>query len=192
MNELTKKIEAILFYKGTPTSLKDLTKATGAKGKDVENALVELRENLEDRGIVLQENAEKYTLGTAPEMSEIIEKFRKEELNKNLSKAALETLSIILYKNGIHRAYVDYIRGVNSSFILRILSMRGLIEHSVDPSDSRRYIYKPTFELLSLLGIKNIGELPEYDEIMQKLDESYKIINEMNTESDGAGNTAEA
>lgn len=188
MKELTKKIQAILFYKGDPVSLKELAKVTGANKKELQEAITELKQSLEGQGLVLQETGEEYTLGTAPETSDIIEKFRREELDKNLSKAALETLTIILYKGGVHRGYIDYVRGVNSSFILRILSMRGLIERSVDPTDQRRYVYKPTLELLSLLGLKNTGELPEYDEITKKLDESYQIINEMNTDAEEDGN----
>ena len=118
--------------------------------------------NLENRGIALQENGEEITLGTTPEMSDIIENLQKEELNRELSKASLETLSIILYKNGATRAEIDYIRGVNSSFTLRALSVRGLIEKTLDPKDNRRYIYKPSFETLSFMGVKAVEELPDY------------------------------
>ena len=72
-----------------------------------------------------------------------------------------KTLSIILYKNGVKRSEIDYIRGVNSSFILRALSIRGLVDKVVDPDDNRRFIYKPSFDLLSFMGVTSIKELPE-------------------------------
>jgi segregation and condensation protein B len=143
-------------------SRKRLSEFLGVGQIEVNESLEKLKENLKDRGIVLQEKENEITLGTRPELSDIIEKLQKEELNKELSKASLETLSIILYKNGVGRSLIDYIRGVNSSFTLRALSIRGLIEKRIDPEDSRRYIYKPTFELLSFMGVKSVEELPDY------------------------------
>jgi segregation and condensation protein B len=120
-------------------------------------------------------------LGTAPELSKLIEDLQKEELNKELSKASLETLSIVLYKNGASRAEIDYIRGVNSSFTLRALSVRGLVEKMADIKDNRRYIYKPSFELLSFMGVTSIEELPDYTEVSSSLDVAAKNLEEENT-----------
>ena len=118
------------------------------------------------------------SLGTAPELSDLIENLQKEELNKELSKASLETLSIILYKNGANRSEIDYIRGVNSSFTLRALSIRGLIEKITDPKDNRRFIYKPSFELLSYMGIKSVEELPDYSEVSNSIEIAAKNLEE--------------
>ena len=176
---LTQKIEAILFFKGEPISLKKLGEILKVSSDEITEAVIELNNTLKDRGSVLLEKEGEITLGTNPETSEIIEKLQKEELNKELSKASLETLSIVLYKNGVTRAEVDYIRGVNTSFTLRMLSIRGLIEKTVDSKDTRRYIYKPTFELLSFMGVKNVEELPEYRETNQNL---TQVSNQMEEE----------
>ncbi|MFA5095164.1 MAG: SMC-Scp complex subunit ScpB [Candidatus Paceibacterota bacterium] len=189
--ELQQKIEAILFFKGEPMSRKKLAEFLGVGQIEVNEALEKLKENLKDRGIVLQEKENpastrgdsstrggEITLGTAPELSGLIEKLQKEELNKELSKASLETLSIILYKNGVNRSLIDYIRGVNSSFTLRALSVRGLIEKSLDPEDSRRYIYKPTFELLSFMGVKSVQELPDYELVNNSIESSAQNLAE--------------
>ncbi len=157
------EIEAILFFKGEPISRKKLSEFLKVDKIEINESLEKLKESLKNRGIVLQEKENEITLGTAPEFSNLIEKLQKEELNRELSKASLETLSIILYKNGVNRALIDYIRGVNSSFTLRALSVRGLIKKDIDPEDHRRYIYKPTFELLSFMGVKSVKELPDYD-----------------------------
>jgi len=169
---LEQKIEAILFFKGEPISRKKLGEFLGASMTEINENIERLKDNLKDRGIVLQEKEDEITLGTAPELSDLMEKLQKEDLNKDLSKASLETLSIILYKNGVSRSLIDYIRGVNSSFTLRALSVRGLIEKSLDPEDNRRIIYKPTFELLSFMGIKSVEELPDYEIVNKSIESS--------------------
>jgi len=182
MDNLESKIEAILFWKGEPTPIKRLAEILGAKESEIKDAIFNMKQNLTGRGIVLQEKDGEVTLGTAPEFSTLIENLQKEELNKELSKASLETLSIVLYKNGASRAEVDWIRGVNSSFTLRALSVRGLVERIPDPGDARRYLYRPSFELLSYLGVKRVDELPEWGEINTEIlrKEREKIEEEKN------------
>lgn len=185
------KIEAILFFKGEPMSRKKLSEFLEIGQTEVNESLKKLKESLKSRGIVLQEKENpastredsstrggEITLGTAPELSDLIEKLQKEELNKELSKASLETLSIILYKNGVSRSLIDYIRGVNSSFTLRALSIRGLIEKNIDPEDNRRYIYRPTFELLSFMGVKSVEELPDYGLVNNSIELSAQNLEE--------------
>jgi segregation and condensation protein B len=178
---LEQKIEAILFFKGEPVSLKKVEDILKVSKEEINEAVLNLKKNLENRGVVLTENDNELMLGTAPELSKLIEDLQKEELNKELSKASLETLSIVLYKNGVSRAEIDYIRGVNSSFTLRALSVRGLVEKTVDTKDNRRYIYKPSFELLSFMGVKSIEELPDYAEVSSSLNVAAKNLEEENT-----------
>lgn len=109
-------------------------------------------------------------LATAPEVSGVIEKVRKEELSRDIGKAGIETLSVILYKGPVARSEIDYIRGVNSTFILRNLLIRGLIERISNPKNQRSFLYKPTFELLSFLGISSIEELPKFKAVQQELE----------------------
>ena len=175
---LEQKIEAILFFKGEPVSLKKLEDILKVSKEEIAEAILNLKNNLANRGIALIEKENEITLGTTPELSKLIEDLQKEELNKDLSKASLETLSIVLYKNGVSRAEIDYIRGVNSSFTLRALSVRGLVEKIVDSKDNRRYIYKPSFELLSFMGVKSIEELPEYAEVSNSLNVAAKNLEE--------------
>src|SRR3989344_4135733 len=108
---LESKIEAILFFKGEPMSREKLASILKVPKNEIGEALESLKNSLANRGIVLQENGDELMLGTHPDMSAVIENLQKEELNKELSKASLETLSIILYKNGANRAEIDYIRG---------------------------------------------------------------------------------
>ncbi len=181
---LEAKIEAILFYKGEPVTLKKLGESLKVSPGELLEAVARLKESLRERGIVVLEKENELSLGTAPELADLIEELEKEELNKDLSKASLETLSIILYKNGANRALIDYIRGVNSNFILRALSIRGLVERVVDPADQRRFIYKPTFDLLSFMGVKNIEELANYQETINSINEAEQGLNEMMKENE--------
>lgn len=179
--KLESKIEAIMFFKNEAISIEELCKILKMPKDEIEKSINNLKNDFENRGIVLVRKDEEVMLGTHPELSNLIEEIQKEELNKDLSKASLETLSIILYKNGATRREIDYIRGVNSGFTLRILSIRGLIEKTVDKEDARSIIYKPSFELMSYLGIKNLNELPKYDELLLKLNQNIKNANENET-----------
>ena len=106
-------------------------------------------------------------------MSSLIEKLTKEELMKDLGKAGLETLSIILYQGPLPRAEIDYIRGVNSQFILRNMLIRGLIEKVENPADRRSFLYKPTMQLLAHLGLSSTSSLPDFD-VVRKNIEAFK------------------
>ncbi len=112
-------------------------------------------------------------LTTSKDTSELIEKLTKDELVKDLGKAGLETLSIIIYQGPLSRAEIDYIRGVQSNFILRNLMIRGLIEKVTNPKDQRSFLYKPTFELLTYMGVTKIEDMPEFAKAKEEI-ESYK------------------
>ena len=168
---LEQLIEAILFWKAEPISIKKLAEACGKNEGEIQDALTVLEKSLENRGVKLVRKNDEVLLGTSPEASELIEKLTKEELSRDLGKAGLETLSIILYKGPITRAEIDYIRGVNSSFILRNLQIRDLVEKITDPNDARRFLYRPTFALLQHLGVTKVEDLPEYGELEKKLQE---------------------
>ena len=182
-SSIDKIIEAILFWKNEPISIEKLASMAKTDTQTTESALKNIETKL-DSGIVLMRNGDKVALRTSPEASEIIEKLQKEELSKELSKAALETLTIVLYKSPVRRSTVDYIRGVNSQFIIRHLEARGLVEKIDDPKDQRVNLYKPTFELLSYLGIKDEKELPEFDVLREKVEVfANEELKETETES---------
>ncbi|MFA5934499.1 MAG: SMC-Scp complex subunit ScpB [Candidatus Paceibacterota bacterium] len=172
-NNLEKQIEAVLFWKGEPVSIKKLSQIFSKTEEEISITMKILEEKLVGRGITLIFKEDEVTLGTSKEVSEIIEKLTKEELIKDLGKAGLETLSIIIYQGPISRAEIDYIRGVQSNFILRNLMIRGLVEKVTNPKDQRSFFYKPTFEMLSYLGVSKIEEMPEYLAAKAEI-ESYK------------------
>lgn len=162
---LEAQIEAILFWKGEPVSLKKLAELLSAKPEQIISALTLLKNNLEGRGVALVEKDGEVMLGTTPAVSSLIEKLTKDELSRDLGKAGLETLSIILYQGPITRSEIDYIRGVNSTFILRNLLIRGLVEKVPHEEDARSFKYRVTFETLTHLGVRSIDELPDYQKV---------------------------
>jgi len=166
---LSKQLEAVLFYRAEPVSLKELAKILDSSPEDILLASQKLKADLADRGISLLSTEAELELVTNPEQSDLIEKMAKEELNKELGKAGLETLTIILYQGPISRPEIDQIRGVNSSFILRHLMIRGLVERIIDPKDSRRWLYQGTIDLLRFLGLESLDQLPEKDIFKQEL-----------------------
>jgi segregation and condensation protein B len=172
--QLDSSLEAILFFKSEPISVKKLALLLDTSEEEIGAALSTLKEKLSERGIRLIQNGEEVMLGTAPEMSPLIEKITKEELTRDIGKAGLEILSIILYRGPISRREIDYIRGVNSSFMVRNLLIRGLIEKTESKEGERSFSYKPTFELLSFLGVTKVEDLPEFEEVKKEIQEFNK------------------
>lgn len=178
---LESKIESLLFYKGQPVSFKELSSSFGVGQEEIKKALGDLQNSLLGRGITLVLGENEAMLGTNKQMSEFFENLRKEELSKELSRASLETLSIVLYKGKVLRSEIDYIRGVNSTYILRNLAVRGLVDKISDPKDSRVSLYTPSLELLSSLGVSSINELPDYENVLKTLES--KILDKKEDET---------
>lgn len=167
---LESKIEALLFWKAEPLAIKELAKILGKNTEEVTVALIHLQNSLAGRGVEIVRKDDEVSLATASGISSLIETLAKEELSKEVGKAGLETLTIILYRGPISRREIDYIRGVNSQFIVRNLLVRDLIEKVPNPKDQRSFLYRPTFTLLSYLGIKEIKDLPEYAEVQAEIE----------------------
>ncbi len=171
MLNLESKIESVLFFKNEPVSVVELGKWLVEKPDAVRTALLNLQDFYKNRGIVIVSDGEYVSFGTHPSISELIENLQKEELSRELGRAGLETLSIILYKGPISRREIDHIRGVNSGFILRSLLIRGLIERTESASNERSYSYKATLKLFEHLGITRREDLPEYQNAFKKIKE---------------------
>jgi segregation and condensation protein B len=187
MNNLEKQIEAVLFWKGEPIFNKS--------EEEILVNLTELEKSLSGRGIVLIRKENEVALGTSKDTSELIEKLTKEELVKDLGRAGLETLSIIIYQGPLSRAEIDYIRGVQSTFILRNLMIRGLVEKIQNPKDQRSFLYKPTFELLSYLGLSKIEEMPEFAKAKEEIEgfkNAQKSVEEKEEVSEEINSTADS
>ncbi len=160
---LEQKIEAILFYKNEPVRKDWLASVLEVDDSSLTESIQNLSASLQGRGISLIDNKIEISLTTSLETKDLIEKIAKDEMSRDIGKAGLETLAIILYNDGATRKEVDYIRGVNSYFVVRSLSTRGLIEKYVDEG-TKSIKYRATTELLAHIGLKNLAELPSLTE----------------------------
>ncbi|MDO8504558.1 MAG: SMC-Scp complex subunit ScpB [Candidatus Liptonbacteria bacterium] len=195
MNEPNQKLaalEALLFIHGEPMSVKKIGEVLKL-GKDETSAVISEFEKLlssEDRGLELLSTGDRVQLRTKPSLNSALEEFVKAELSEELSPASLEVLSLVAYLGPISRAKLEYIRGVNSSFILRSLMIRGLLDRHTDPENSLAYLYDASFGLLGHLGLKSAKDLPEYEKFKILLTEAESAPKPEN-EPEGVPNSEE-
>ncbi|QQR79129.1 MAG: SMC-Scp complex subunit ScpB [Candidatus Moraniibacteriota bacterium] len=162
---LQSKLEALLFMSGEPIAHARLAELLDIKLADLKAVISALSERYVrelDSGLMLIEHAGKVEMATKPIHATLVDAFTKATLQETLSKAALEVLSIIAYRAPIARHEIEAIRGVNCSYTLRALLIRGLIERQGNPEDARGYIYRPSFRFLEHMGLARIEELPDY------------------------------
>lgn len=161
---IASRIESLLFMNGEPLPRARLAKLLAVPERDIAAGLDVLRGRYgdADAGLTLIEKGKDVEIATKPCNAAVVEKLVAADREETLGKATLETLAIVAYRSPVSRAAIDAIRGVNSSFALRSLLLRGLIERRPNPLDAREYEYAPSFRLLELLGIASVEELPEY------------------------------
>lgn len=174
---LASVLESLLFMSGEPISFARLAKILSSN----EDQIILLVEALADKyindrqcGLQIIIKDKKVLLATKPENTKEVEALTKSSIQENLSKVALEVLSIIAYRSPISRSEIEAIRGVNCSFTLRNLLLRDLIERQDNPKDAREYVYFPTFRLLQSLGLRGTEELPDYKTL--SVDERLKML----------------
>lgn len=177
---LAAKIEALLFSEGGTLTRKKLAQVLNESEEAVAVAVAELKHAKEGSALSVVETEREVTLAVSSDASSVVREAFERELGREVGDAGLEVLSIILYRGPSTRAEIDYIRGVNTSSTVRLLTARGLIERALNPKDSREYLYRPTVELLAHLGVRSTSELPEYGKITSELaafEESQKAMN---------------
>jgi len=166
MSSLKSKIESLLFISNQPLTLKKLANLTKSNPDKVKRAIRELRAdyNQKDKGIAIQKIGDKVQMVTAGDNAKVVKDYIKEETTGELSRASLETLTIVAYRGPITRAELEQIRGVNCAIILRNLLMRGLIAETTDKKKMQT-VYNITFDFLKFLGINEQSELPDYEKL---------------------------
>jgi len=157
-------IESILFTRGEEMSLAQLAKIIEVSKKEVSEAIDELviEYKKDKRGFNITIVSENVQMVTNPENAEFVEKTIKKNLQENMSRTALEVLAIVAYRGPVSRADIEAIRGVNSSFTLRNLLMRGLIVKSTNENDQRGYLYNISMDFMKKMGLGEIADMPEY------------------------------
>lgn len=162
-NKTKSTLESILLVAEKPVAARELSTCSGAMLSEVQKILAELIEEYNNRGIKIIRKGDYYSLVTDPENAEAVGRFLNEELRHDLSDAALESLSIITYKQPVTRMEIEEIRGVATDQILRNLMIRGLVsEVGRKESPGRPILYGTSMEFLQYFGFKNEGEIPKF------------------------------
>jgi len=161
LRELAKILECLLFVAENPATIEDLCNATDASPDEIREALEELGKRLQnDSGLQLIRIAGGYQLCTKKEFADIIAKFLKPQ-KRRLSRATLEVLAIVAYKQPITAAEIQVIRGVQSDYSIRQLQERGLIQElERKNAPGRPILYGTTQEFLHQFGLNDLSELP--------------------------------
>ena len=171
MDKLENILESILFVNGDAVNIVDITDKLDVDKADINAAVKKLKTKYnESSGIVLLEFNGKLQLASnsnyANEVSLVLNPIRQ----RNLSKATLETASIIAYKQPVTRLEIEEIRGVSSDYAINILMEHNLIE-IVGRKDTvgKPALFGTTDEFLKRFNISSVDELPDYNELLEKV-----------------------
>ncbi len=162
-------LEALLFAADEPLKTSRITAIVrDADGHAVRRALKALQSDYADadRGIQIEEVAGGFRMLSNRDYARFVEQLRKRERHVRLSQAALETLAIVAYRQPVHRADIEAVRGVAVDSVLRMLQDRGLVR-VVGRADvlGRPFLYGTTKRFLELFGLKNLDDLPSVEEL---------------------------
>jgi segregation and condensation protein B len=165
MDGLSARLEALLFVYGDLLALKKAASVLAVDESQLKDAVEALSRHLEEMGsgLTLLRHDDGVQLVTRSEYAQLLSDVLKAELHETLTPASLETLAIITYAAPISRAEIDYIRGVNASYTVRALALRGLIDREADPQRAHVFLYRPSAELIRYLGVSSVEQLPEYE-----------------------------
>lgn len=161
-NKKRQLLEAILFSAPSFVSIEHLNQFFQ---EDIRPTLEEIKNNLNDSGYTLLERDYKVALVTKKDFAKDLQNFWGIE-DKEFSKASLEVLAVIAYAGPVSKSEINKIRGLNSTYILNRLILRGLV--SIQKIDKKKY-YRLSPEFLNFLGIEKESDLPEYKEIREEL-----------------------
>jgi len=174
--------EALLFASGGVVSIDDVCLVLKVKKNEAESVMCRLIAKYEKRkgGIILRKVNNGYQLSSNPDYYDDLCVYFQETATGSLSKAAMETLTIIGYNQPVTRAGIEMVRGVNSDGVLAKLVERGLVaECGKADSPGRPTLYGTTDLFLKSLGISSLSELPDItqeQEISEKEDSSQEEI----------------
>ena len=178
MENLENIIESIVFVAGEPVLISDLCYKFELKQKEVEKAVENLQKKYDEKsGIKLLCFNNKLQFSSNSDYVDYVTAILNPIRQRNLTKATLETIGIIAYKQPVTRMEIEEVRGVNSDYAINILLEHKLIQivgHK--ESVGKPALFGTTDEFLKRFSISSIDELPDYNELLeniQKIKENY-------------------
>ncbi len=190
MIDLKSAVEAVLFAAGEPVPIARLSLVLGTGEDDVLLAGRELADQYEreQRGLRVLLLGDKLQMCSAPEYAAVIIKALEQRKPPMLSQPALETLAIVAYFQPVTRAYIDQVRGVDSSYTVSMLNERGLIEicGRLDVP-GRPSLFRTTDQFLRTFGLQKLEDLPHLPDMTQSdgVDKLQKAIDDLQNAADG-------
>ena len=177
-DELAGIIEGILFGAGDGVSMTELCRCLDKPVPEVQFAMEILKQDYQSkaRGLRLVQIKDTYQLSTKPDYYGYIKEITRHQEKAGLSRAALETLAIIAYRQPVTRLAVDELRGVSSSSAIQRLLDRGLIcDGGRLEAPGRPILYKTTHAFLKTMGFTSLKEIPEFEVFSQGKQESFDL-----------------
>lgn len=175
-NSLENRLEALLFVSGDSVEISDIIEKWQVTDKQIDKAVENLKERFnENYGIKILKFKNKLQLCSNPEFADDVSLVLNPIRERNLSKATLETIAIIAYKQPVTRLDIEQIRGVNSDYAIQSLLKHNLIE-VVGRKDAvgKPLLFGTTDEFLKRFDLENLSNLPSYDELLN----SIEVINQ--------------
>lgn len=166
-SDITQKLHALLFVHGDAMDRSTIIELLSITDEQLTQHIELLNQSLESTPFQVSDTRSGVIMITRPEYGEFLQQIKQSISTSPLSKSALETLTIILYKPKITKAEIDSVRGVNSTLSLRNLIMRGLISKSVNNGATQ---FETTPDTLRHLGIEHIEQLPHYAEFTESFE----------------------
>ena len=191
---LRRLLEALFFVSDEPLSAAVLAQALGVDRRKAETLCGSLAADLEGRGagVALRNVAGGWRLFTHPDTAQIVEQFVLSSRQARLTKAALETLAVVAYKQPVTRHQVSGVRGVNADGVLRALQDRGVIrEVGREETPGRPVLYGTTPEFLERLGLPSLAALPALAPLLGDADGASTQASQDEDEAAPAGNLPE-
>lgn len=167
---MLQKIVTLLYLSGEPLHVEVIAKMLATSPEEVLKHKEELSLALNTIGLALLYSKDGFSIVTKPEQAPLVETFWTEELQGDLTPAALQVLTLVAYLGSPTREEISYIRGVQSSQSVRTLTVRGLVARSGE-------VCTLTGEALTHLGVTNVEELPDYGTLHASLIEKLQARN---------------
>lgn len=169
---LRSQLESILLVIDMPASTAALGAALAVEPAVIAQELAAIQQEFDARGsgFDLRETAEGWRLYTRQANAEAVEQFLLAGTQSKLSRAAMETLAVIAYRQPATRAQVSAVRGVNVDGVMRTLMLRGLIREVESEPGAQAHRYETTELFLELLGIDSLDRLPDLAPLLPDID----------------------
>ncbi|MCW2567143.1 MAG: putative transcriptional regulator [Mycobacterium sp.] len=177
-DDLRSAVEAILLVVDTPVAEVTLAQVLERPIGDVTAALTELAEeySAQSRGMDLRRAAGGWRLYTRSEYAPYVERFVLDGQQARLTQAALETLSVVAYRQPVTRSRISAIRGVGVDGVIRTLVTRGLIEEAGAEHETGAHLYRTTTLFLEKLGLNSLDELPSLAPLLPEIEALDDVI----------------